>query len=30
MNKKALLIGNSDGMGLAATKELLKEGWEVI
>lgn len=27
---KALLIGNSDGIGLATTKELLKQGWEVI
>jgi len=26
---KALLIGNSDGIGLATTKELLKQGWEV-
>lgn len=26
---KALLIGNSDGIGLATTKELLKQGWEI-
>jgi short-subunit dehydrogenase len=29
MKGKALLIGNSDGIGLASTKELLKQGWEV-
>jgi len=29
MNKKALLLGTSDGMGQAATKEALKEGLEV-
>ncbi|MGM0441144.1 MAG: SDR family NAD(P)-dependent oxidoreductase [Elusimicrobiota bacterium] len=29
MSKKALLIGNSDGIGLATTKRLLKKGWEV-
>jgi len=29
VTKKALLIGNSDGIGLAATKELLKLGWQV-
>lgn len=27
---KALLIGNSDGIGLNTTKELLKMGWEII
>ena len=27
---KVLLIGNSDGIGLATTKELLKQEWEVI
>jgi short-subunit dehydrogenase len=27
---KALLIGNSDGIGLATTKELLKQGWKII
>jgi len=27
---KALLIGNSDGIGLAATRELLKRGWKVV
>lgn len=26
---KALLIGNSDGIGLATTKELLKRGWKI-
>ena len=30
MSGKALFIGNSDGIGLAATKELLKRGWEII
>ncbi|MBN2413537.1 SDR family NAD(P)-dependent oxidoreductase [candidate division KSB1 bacterium] len=30
MNSKAVLIGNSDGIGLAVTKELLKTGWTVI
>lgn len=29
MTGKALLIGNSDGIGLAATRELLKRGWKV-
>jgi len=29
MNKNALVIGNSDGIGLATTKELLKRGWRV-
>jgi short-subunit dehydrogenase len=27
---KALLIGNSDGIGLAFTRELLKRGWTVV
>jgi len=27
---KALLIGNSDGIGLATTKELLKRGWKIV
>jgi short-subunit dehydrogenase len=27
---KALLIGNSDGIGLATTRELLKQGWKVV
>jgi len=27
--KHALLIGNSDGIGLATTRELLKQGWRV-
>jgi short-subunit dehydrogenase len=26
----ALLIGNSDGIGLATTRELLKKGWRVV
>ena len=30
MRGKALLIGNSDGIGLATTKELLKRGWKVV
>jgi len=30
MTGKALLIGNSDGIGLAATTELLKQGWKVV
>ncbi len=30
MKKTALLIGNSDGIGLATTKELLRRGWKVI
>ncbi len=29
MNKKALFIGNSDGIGLATTKRLLQTGWEI-
>jgi NAD(P)-dependent dehydrogenase (short-subunit alcohol dehydrogenase family) len=27
---KALVIGNSDGIGLATTEELLKRGWKVV
>ena len=30
MRDKALFIGNSDGIGLAATKALLKQGWQVV
>jgi short-subunit dehydrogenase len=30
MQGKALIIGNSDGIGLATTKELLKRGWKVV
>lgn len=30
MTGKALLIGNSDGIGLATTRELLKRGWTVV
>lgn len=30
MQRKALLIGNSDGIGLATTKRLLATGWEVV
>ena len=30
MKGKALLIGNSDGIGLATTKELLKREWKVV
>ena len=30
MKSKALLIGNSDGIGLAVTKELLNTGWTVV
>ncbi len=29
MGTKALLVGNSDGIGLAATRKLLKEGWQI-
>lgn len=29
MTSKAILIGNSDGIGLATTRELLKRGWRV-
>ena len=30
MPQTALLVGNSDGIGLAATKRLLAKGWNVI
>ena len=30
MQRKALLIGNSDGIGLEATKRLLAAGWDVV
>ena len=30
MQPKALLVGNSDGIGLAMTKRLLAAGWDVI
>ncbi len=30
VNKSALIIGNSDGIGLALTKQLLLLGWDVI
>jgi len=30
MTGKALLIGNSDGIGLATTRVLLKQGWKVV
>jgi short-subunit dehydrogenase len=30
MNRTAILVGNSDGIGLAATKRLLAAGWEII
>ena len=30
MRGKALLIGNSDGIGLATTRELLKREWKVV
>jgi len=30
LNKKVLIIGNSDGIGLSITKELLKREWEII
>ena len=30
MKGKALVIGNSDGIGLATTRELLKQGWKVV
>lgn len=29
MNRKAIIIGNSDGIGLAITKKLLQDGWTV-
>jgi short-subunit dehydrogenase len=30
MQDKALIIGNSDGIGLATTRELLQRGWKVV
>ncbi len=30
MNQRAILIGNSDGIGLATTKRLLAAGWNII
>lgn len=30
MNSKALIIGNSDGIGLSITKELLNQGWKMV
>lgn len=30
MKDKALLLGNSDGIGLGTTRELLKRGWQVV
>lgn len=30
MQSNAILIGNSDGIGLAATRRLLASGWEVV
>ena len=30
MSKRALVIGNSDGIGLATTRALLAEDWEVV
>ena len=30
MNSNALVIGNSDGIGLATTRELLRGGWKVV
>ena len=30
MNLKALLVGNSDGIGLAVTKMLISDNWDVI
>lgn len=30
MKKKALIIGNSDGIGLSITRELLKREWETV
>jgi short-subunit dehydrogenase len=30
LNKNALIIGNSDGIGLSITKELLKREWEIV
>jgi short-subunit dehydrogenase len=30
VSKRALFIGNSDGIGLATTRRLLKDGWEIV
>jgi short-subunit dehydrogenase len=30
LSKKALIIGNSDGIGLSITRELLKREWEIV
>ncbi|UCE20147.1 MAG: SDR family NAD(P)-dependent oxidoreductase [Gemmatimonadota bacterium] len=30
MSTKVLFIGNSDGIGLATTRELLKAGWKIV
>lgn len=30
MTKSALIVGNSDGIGLALTQRLLKQGWRVV
>lgn len=30
MQRKAMLVGNSDGIGLAATRRLLSDGWEIV
>jgi short-subunit dehydrogenase len=30
VDKRALIIGNSDGIGLAATKRLLEAGWDIV
>jgi short-subunit dehydrogenase len=30
LNKNALIIGNSSGIGLSITKELLKQEWEIV
>ncbi|MCK4888670.1 MAG: SDR family NAD(P)-dependent oxidoreductase, partial [Candidatus Aminicenantes bacterium] len=29
MNKRAIVVGNSDGIGLGVTEQLLKDGWIV-
>jgi NAD(P)-dependent dehydrogenase (short-subunit alcohol dehydrogenase family) len=30
MKSRAMLVGNSDGIGLASTRRLLAAGWDVI
>ena len=30
MNKKALIIGNSDGIGLAVSRSLLNQSWQIV